>query len=48
MITAQQKPTVEQIEALEQLIAAASLVVQTEGAYDLDHLAESIRELEKA
>jgi hypothetical protein len=36
------------IIAVINLKEAAALVVKTEGAYDLNHLAECIRELEEA
>lgn len=37
----------DQLTALEALLAAAELVVQTEGTYDLEHLAECIREMKE-
>jgi len=36
------------ITAVVNIKEAAALVVKTEGAYDLNHLAECIRELEEA
>jgi len=35
-------------ELIGQLVYAAELVVKTDGAYDLDHLAKSIKELKDA